>query len=138
MIKNFTNLLFYFNLFSNILIFIRCRICQNVIKANYITIMKHLKCVHNVSFKDYKKKFNIFIGKVTLEIFKIHSFSFINIILTYCFYNVNFLICLKIFFINSRCITAVSKNLFPGHFTPKIRSLTKQGSFSICISCFLA
>ena len=42
----------------------RCRICQNVIKANYITIMKHLKCVHNVTFKDYKKKFQIFIGKV--------------------------------------------------------------------------
>ena len=45
----------------------RCRICQNVIKANYITIMKHLKCVHNVTFKDYKKKFGIFIGKVRLQ-----------------------------------------------------------------------
>ena len=50
----------------NISMFVRCRICQNVLKANYITIMKHLKCVHNVSFKDYKKKFNIFIGKVKI------------------------------------------------------------------------
>jgi len=55
-----------FFLFLNISTFVRCRICQNVIKANYITIMKHLKCVHNVSFKDYKNKFNIFIGKVKI------------------------------------------------------------------------
>ena len=32
--------------------------------------MKHLKCVHNVSFKDYKKKFNIFIGKESKQMFK--------------------------------------------------------------------